>query len=75
MAAPADDDAKRTATKRRKRIKRVAKQPKPQPTVRVATSKEDPPLEPGQDGSLGPAGRLPTDYERWHLFPAAPESD
>jgi hypothetical protein len=72
-AAATHDDGKSVTIKRRKPIKRIAKrpkpQPKPEPTVRVATSNEDLPSVPDESGAYGPAGRLPTDYERWNLFP------
>jgi hypothetical protein len=70
----ATDDDKSVAGKRRKRIKRLVKRPKPQPTVHVATSKEELPPVPEESGARGPAGRLSTDYENWNLFPAPPSN-
>jgi hypothetical protein len=68
--AAANDDGKGVATKRRKQIKRIAKPAEPQPTLFVVTSGEELPSVEEESGANGPAGRLPTDYERWNLFPA-----
>lgn len=70
VAVATGDDGKSAAIKRRKQIKRIAKPAEPEPVLRVATSSEDLPSVPEESGALGPAGRLPTDYERWNLFPA-----
>ena len=70
VAAATGDDGKSAAIKRRKQIKRMAKPAQPEPTLRVATSGEELPSVEEESGANGPAGRLPTDYERWNLFPA-----
>ena len=70
VAVATGGDGKSAAIKRRKQIKRIAKPAEPEPVLRVAASSEDLPSVPEESGALGPAGRLPTDYERWNLFPA-----